>query len=83
MSDVLLTKDNLFKAAPRRPVSKADITDNAAREIIRADADQHSDKKARLRKARLEMEAIRGPAEPASKPRKAAGAKPRRGKSSM
>lgn len=49
----VIDKLNLVRSAPRKPTLKADITDQAAREIIRAEGEQRDAKTARLREARL------------------------------
>ncbi len=47
------TEHNLFRPLPKRAVAKADITTQAARAIIDAEAEHRSAKTARLREARL------------------------------
>ena len=51
-----LTKDTLFKPAPSRAETKADITDRTARAILDDEAAKRREKTAKLRAARLEME---------------------------
>ena len=69
-----ITEQDLFRPARSRTETKADTTDRAARAIIGTEAKQREVKTARLRQARLEMEAT----QPAPK----APAKPRRSRSS-
>ncbi|MFT4079716.1 hypothetical protein [Rhodomicrobium lacus] len=52
----MITKDTLF-ASPRKPQSKADMTDTAARAIIDSESALRVAKIEKLRQARLEMEA--------------------------
>lgn len=69
---------------PARPKteSKADITDRTARIIIGAEAERRDVKTARLRQARLEMEAVQAALDTPTKPRRARAAAPRRARSS-
>lgn len=60
-------KETVFK--PVKPQDRAARTHAAAMEIIDAEADERQSKTERLRAARLKMEAEKGPAEPAAKPR--------------
>ncbi len=53
--------DSLFRPAAVKPKTKNDITDNAAREILKAETDARESKSAKLREARLAMEAERPP----------------------
>ncbi|WEX11823.1 hypothetical protein [Chelativorans sp. AA-79] len=62
-----ITKDNLFRAVRPGPQSKADLTDSAARAIMKAEADSREAKTRRLRQARLEMEAQRPEPAPAKR----------------
>lgn len=78
-----LTKDNLFKPAPSRAETKADITDRSARAIIEKETGDLKNKTERLRQARLEMEAQQKTKAPEAKPRRKKVAALRRGKSSM
>lgn len=48
-----ITKDNLFKSPKSRSETKADMTDNAARAIIEAEAAKRREKSERLRAERL------------------------------
>lgn len=52
-----ITKDNLFRTVRPGSQTKADLTDSAARAIMKAEADSREAKTQRLRQARLEMEA--------------------------
>lgn len=56
--DIPVTADNLFKPRPSKPVTKTDITDHAALAIIRQEAEHREAKTNRLRRARLEQEAV-------------------------
>jgi hypothetical protein len=76
MSSVI-TEQNLFRPAPSRAETKSDITDKTARALIEAEADSRDAKTARLRLARLAMEALQ-PAIAPAKPRAKAASKPRR-----
>lgn len=62
-----LTKDTLFK--PQRPTvaTKAEITKQVSLDLAQSEVDKRNAKTARLRQARLEMEA-RQAAEVAAKP---------------
>ncbi|MCO5158773.1 MAG: hypothetical protein M9945_18910 [Aquamicrobium sp.] len=53
-----VTADKLFKPKPSKAVTKADITTHAALAIIRAEAEHREAETDRLRKARLEREAV-------------------------
>lgn len=61
-----MTKDTLFRPAKSKTESKADATTQAARALIDADRNKRAAKTARLREARLQMEADAPP--PAEKP---------------
>ncbi|EZQ12916.1 hypothetical protein CF98_30650 [Halopseudomonas bauzanensis] len=52
-----ITRDNLFRAPKSRADTKADLTDQTARAIVDAEVEGREAKTARLRQARLEMEA--------------------------
>ncbi|MBT3071304.1 hypothetical protein KKP04_10525 [Rhodomicrobium sp. Az07] len=52
----MITKDTLF-APPRKPQTKADMTNTAARAIIDSESALRVAKIEKLRQARLEMEA--------------------------
>ena len=53
-----VTADNLFKPGPSKAVTKTDVTAHAALAITRAEAEHREAKTTRLRKARLEQEAV-------------------------
>ncbi|MCP4319581.1 MAG: hypothetical protein GY789_27255 [Hyphomicrobiales bacterium] len=53
-----LTKDTLFKPARSKGETKSEITDRAARAILAEEATRSRAKTAKLRAARIEMEAI-------------------------
>jgi hypothetical protein len=76
-----VTKDNLFRPAPSRAETKSEITTRTAKAMIDADVNSREAKTARLRKARLAMEASQPEPEPA-KPRRKAAAKPKQKPSS-
>ena len=67
----ITTEHNLFKPKPSKAESKADITNNAARAIIGAEAERRDAKTARLRQARLENEATPATAPSPAKQRRA------------
>jgi hypothetical protein len=74
----IITKDNLFRPTRSKAETKAQVTDNAARAIIDAEADSREAKTERLRKARLKMEAEQAEsAEPKPEKKARAKAKPR------
>jgi hypothetical protein len=50
-----ITKDNLFKPSVSRSVTKADLTDNAARAIVETEAANRREKSDRLRARRLAL----------------------------
>jgi len=81
MSDIL-TEHNLFKPRQSKAETKADITDRAARTIVGDEAARREAKTARLRQARLEIEAKLAVTAPA-KTRRAKAAAPRRARPSM
>lgn len=60
MTDVV-TKDNLFRPGVPKARTKADTTNSIARTIIETDAVTREAKTARLRQARLIMEAQQPP----------------------
>ena len=53
-----VTAENLFRPKPSKAATKADITAHAALAITRAEAEHREAKTDRLRKARLEREAV-------------------------
>lgn len=55
-----LTRDTLFRPAPSKAETKADITDRVAREIIEAETSRRQALTEKLRAARLEQEARAG-----------------------
>lgn len=65
-----ITKDTLFKPSRSRAETKAEITDNAARAIIDAEAAAREAKSAKLRAARLAREADTAKAPPAKADKK-------------
>jgi hypothetical protein len=67
-----ITKDNLFRTVRSGPQTKADLTDSAARAIMKAEADSREAKTQRLRQARLEMEVQRPEPVPAKRTAKKA-----------
>ncbi|MCP1999750.1 hypothetical protein J2S34_002198 [Nitrobacter winogradskyi] len=68
---ITITKDNLFRPMRSRMETRADITDQAARDFIRAESEQRDANTARLRQARLENEAKCAAARPTVSPRHA------------
>ena len=54
-----LTKDTLFKPAPSRRETKSDITDRTVRAILADEAARSRAKTAKLRAARMKLEAGR------------------------
>jgi len=72
------TKTSLFRANPPRSVSKADVTDQAARDIVATETARRQAASARLKALREERDALAAanpePA-PAKKPAKARKAK--------
>ncbi|WP_113154843.1 hypothetical protein [Nitratireductor sp. OM-1] len=56
MTDAI-TRDNLFRQVPKKPQSKAELTDSTSRAITQAETDSRQAKTQRLRQARLQMEA--------------------------
>ncbi|MCT8990712.1 hypothetical protein NYR54_10475 [Chelativorans sp. SCAU2101] len=59
-----ITKDTLFPPRKTNPATRAEATDRAARAIIEEEKKQREAKTARLRQARLEMEARQPKPEP-------------------
>ena len=55
---------NIFRTVPTKPLAKSDITNDAARAIIRVEAERQHAKTTRLREARLAFEALLTPAFP-------------------
>jgi hypothetical protein len=53
----VVTKDNLFKPRSSKAEAKADLTTHTARAIMDAEAEGRHSKTAKLRHARLQMEA--------------------------
>jgi len=78
----VVTQDNLFKPRLSRTEAKADLTTHAARVILDAEAEQRDAKTAKLRQARLQMEATRTTSKTPVKPRPV-NAMVRRARSSM
>lgn len=76
-----ISEHGVFKPKAPRAETRADITDHAARAIIRDEASRREAKTARLRQARLENEAKLA-AEPPAKPGPKKGRPTRRAKSS-
>lgn len=62
-----LTKDTLFKPQRLTAATKAEITKQASHDLVQSETDRRNAKTARLRQARLEMEAQKA-AEIAKKP---------------
>lgn len=60
---------NLFRTVPTKSLAKGDITNNAARAIIRTEAEHQYAKTKRLREARLAFEALQPPALPEARSR--------------
>ena len=59
----------VFRAVPTKSLAKGDITNDAARAIIRADAEYQYAKTTRLRDARLAAEALLPPELPKARVR--------------
>lgn len=78
----VITKDNPLRPTASKAETKADITDRTARIIIGAEAERREVNTARLRQARLEMEAAQAARETPAKPRHARAAAPPRARSS-
>ena len=78
----VITKDNPLRPTASKAETKADITDRTARIIIGAEAERREVNTARLRQARLEMEAAQAARETPAKPRHAGAAAPPRARSS-
>ena len=81
--DDVITQHSLFRPKRSRSETKADTTDHSARAIIGAEAKRREAKTARLRKARLEIEAMNPPEPAPAKPRRGKPAASRRRQSSM
>lgn len=62
--------DAVFRPKPSRHETKADATTRAAREIIDHETSAREAKTARLRAARLAVQATEKPASPVRKPRR-------------
>ena len=77
-----ITKDNLFRAPKSRADIKADLTDQTARAIVDAEVEGREAKTARLREARLEMEAKSGQELSPAKPQRANTPAPTRARTS-
>ena len=77
MNDII-NRHNLFRAPKSKAATKADLTDRTARAIVDAEVDRREAKTARLRQARLEMEAKASEETPPAKPPRARLATPRR-----
>jgi hypothetical protein len=82
MSSVI-TENNLFRPTRSKAETKAKVTDRAARTIIEAEAERRGVKTARLRQARLEMEAAQAARVTSVKPRHTGAATSRRARSSV
>lgn len=78
----IVTQHNLFRPAKSKADTKADLTDQTARAIVDAEVDRREAKTARLRQARLEMEAKALEEPPPAKPPRAKAEAPRRARSS-
>lgn len=63
-----ITKENLFVPAPNKAEAKGDTTTRVAQSILDVEVAAREAKTARLRAARLAMEATQEP-EPATKPK--------------
>lgn len=75
----IVTTPGMFKSS--KAETKLQVTDNAARAIVNAEATARDKKTARLRAARLAQEAVEPQPAPATKPvKKAAGGKARKAK---
>lgn len=83
MNDII-NRHNLFRPGKSKADTKADVTDHTARAIVDAEAERREAKTARLRRARLEMEARASEETETSptKPPRARAAIPRRARSS-
>ena len=81
MSDII-NRHNLFKAPRSRADIKADLTDETARAIVDAEVESREAKTARLRQARLDMEAKRAEEHSSAKPVGAKAPAPGRARSS-
>lgn len=65
-----VTKNNLFRPVPSKAETKSEITDKSVRAMIESDVKARNAKTARLKEARLAMEAAQpapAPAEPGTK----------------
>jgi hypothetical protein len=62
-------EQNLFRTVPTKSLAKGDITNNAARAIIRTETEHQHAKTKRLREARLAFEALLPPALPEARAR--------------
>jgi hypothetical protein len=60
----LIDEQSVFRVAPTKSMAKGDITNEAARAIIRVEAERQYAKTTRLREARLAFEALGPPALP-------------------
>lgn len=81
MNDVI-NRHNLFRAPQSKADTKADLTAQTARAIVDAEVDRREAKTARLRQARLEMEAKASDETSPAKQSRAKAATSRRARSS-
>ena len=66
---ISIDEQNVFRTVPTKSLAKGDITNEAARAIIRIEAERQYAKTARLREARLTFEALLPPAQPGARVR--------------
>ena len=65
----LIDKRNFFRTVPTKSMAKGDVTNEAARAIIRVETERQYAKTTRLREARLAFEALSPPTLPETKAR--------------
>ena len=81
MNDII-NRHNLFRPATSKADTKAGLTEQTARAIIQAEVESREAKTARLRQARLEMEAKTSTEPAPARPSSAKAPAPRRARSS-
>ena len=64
---ILIDEQDIFRTVPKKSQAKGDVTNEAARGIIRVEAERQFAKTMRLREARLAFEALQPPALPEAK----------------
>ena len=66
---ISIKEQNIFRAVPTKSLAKGDVTNEAARAIIRVETERQNAKTTSLREARLAFEALSPPTLPETKAR--------------